>query len=185
MSGPDRWAQALLPHVLPADAIVLIDGRSGAGKSTLAQKLSDLAAQQGVWVQLIHMEDIYPGWDGLADAVEILATQIVGPLATGRHAQWQTYDWQQAAPGPVRRAQPGRPVLVEGVGALSQGSAPHATWRVWLEAPSDLRRSRAFARDGELYPPHWDGWADAEAAFIRTHRPAELADIVIDVEGNP
>ena len=31
----------------------------------------------------------------------------------------------------------------------------------------------------------WDGWADAEAAFIRTHRPAELADIVIDVEENP
>lgn len=182
MSKPQQWVGAILPHVLVPDAIVLIDGRSGSGKSTLARQLSEQAARQGVSVQFIHMENIYPGWDGLDAAVQILATNVVGPLAAGHDAQWPTYDWHRGTPGPPGSAQPGRPVVVEGVGALSQGSAPHATLRVWLEAPADLRRRRAFARDGELYPPHWSQWAQAEDAFIDRHRPADLADIIIEVE---
>lgn len=184
MSQVARWAEAIVPHAVAGDAIVLIDGRSGAGKSTLAREVSDQAALQGVSVQLIHVEDIYPGWGGLEDAVEIVATQIVGPLAAGRDAEWRTYDWDHAKPGPVQRAQPGRPVVVEGVGALSMGSAPHATWRVWMEAPASLRRDRALARDGDVYSPHWSHWAEAEAAYIHRHRPAELADMVIVVGGS-
>ncbi len=181
MSAPQHWVEAVLPHVLAPDAIVLIDGRSGSGKSTLAQQVVEHAARQGVSVQLIHMEDIYPGWDGLDEAVRILAADIIGPLAAGRAARWPTYDWHRDAPGPQQTAQPGRPVLIEGVGALSADSAPLASWRVWLEAPADLRRRRALARDGELYHPHWGRWAQAEDAFIDRHRPAERADIIIEV----
>ncbi|WP_167103648.1 hypothetical protein [Mycobacterium sp. DL592] len=185
MSGLAEWAEAIVPHVVAPDAIVLIDGRSGAGKTTLAREVCDRAALQGVSVQLIHVEDIYPGWGGLADAVQIVAAQIVGPLAAGRNAQWQSYDWDRGAPGPLRHAHSGQPVLIEGVGALSKDSAAHASWRVWMEAPTGLRRSRALARDGDLYRPHWTQWADAETGFINLHQPAKLADIIITTKESP
>ena len=41
--------------------VVTVDGYSGSGKSTLARAL---AAADSAW-QVLHMDDWYPGWDGL------------------------------------------------------------------------------------------------------------------------
>ena len=47
-------------------AIVLIDGRAGSGKSRFAGQLADLIFQSEKQLpKLIHMDDLYPGWDGL------------------------------------------------------------------------------------------------------------------------
>ena len=44
--------------------LLLIDGRTGSGKTTLATPLSaSLAAP------IVHLEYLYPGWDGLRDGV--------------------------------------------------------------------------------------------------------------------
>ena len=45
-----------------ARPVILVDGRSGAGKTTLA---TQLAARHPGW-QLVHADDIYPGWMGLS-----------------------------------------------------------------------------------------------------------------------
>lgn len=42
--------------------VVLIDGRSGAGKTTLA---NTLICHHADW-QLVHADDLYPGWSGLS-----------------------------------------------------------------------------------------------------------------------
>ncbi|MDT5079996.1 MAG: hypothetical protein QOJ80_4633 [Mycobacterium sp.] len=59
---------------------VLTDGRSGSGKSTLATQL------QQEWPDsvLVRLDDLYPGWDGLAWATEHVAASLLAPRSQGR-----------------------------------------------------------------------------------------------------
>lgn len=183
MTAPSwsAWAHALLPHVTAPAARVLIDGRSGSGKSTLAAELVTLAAAGGTAVQCVHLEDVYPGWDGLAAASQLVVTDILRPLRDHGTASWPTYDWHADGPGPVLHAHDQAPLLVEGAGVLTQASATLATFTIWLDASADLRQARAFARDGDLYRPHWHRWAAQEDEHLAREHPQELADLVIDV----
>ena len=51
--------------------------------------------------------------------------------------------------------------------------------RVWVDAPTALRKERALSRDGETYAPHWDRWAAQEDAVYGAVRPWENADLVL------
>lgn len=186
MTGPhtghdwSRWDDVLLPQVLAPRARILIDGRSGSGKSTLATRLVELAAAAGVDVQCIRLDDIYPGWGGLAAAAHIVAEDLLRPLHERGRGTWQQYDWQDAGPGPTHVVDAEQAIVVEGIGALSRQSAPLATYRVLVTADTSLRRRQALSRDGDLYRPHWDEWAAQEEQFIADHQPQTLADLVID-----
>jgi cytidylate kinase len=66
-------------------------------------------------------------------------------------------------------------VIVEGCGVLTPRSAPTAAVRVWLDAPLEVRRERALARDGEAYAPHWDTWAAQDEDHVRRDDPSRWA----------
>lgn len=149
--------------------VVLLDGRSGTGKTTLGEALAEQLD-----AQLVHLDDVYPGWDGLRAAADAVVTDVLGP-ASG-HRRW---DWDASAPAGWTAVDAGLPVVVEGCGALSRASAPLATLRVWLEAEDDERWRRAIGRDGEVFAREWDRWAAQEQAFIADEDPASLADVVI------
>ena len=159
-------------------AIVLIAGRSGAGKSTLATQLRDRWPGE---VQLVALDDIYPGWDGLGVGADMLATAILDPLAAGREAHWRRWDWAADAPGALMTTRPDLPLIAEGCGAITAASAALAPIRVWLESPRDARKARALARDGEAYRPHWERWAAQEVRHLADDDPTAHATIVVDV----
>lgn len=175
-----RWDDILLPQLLAPRARILIDGRSGSGKSTLATRLVELAAESDVAVQCIRLDDIYPGWDGLAAAARIVTEDVLRPLHEHGRGSWQQYDWQGARPGETHPVDGEQAVVIEGIGALSRESAPLATFRVWVTADPEVRRRQALSRDGDLYRPHWDRWAAQEELFIAQNQPQTLADLVID-----
>lgn len=182
------WARTLLPHVVQPGARVLIDGRSGSGKSTLAARLALLATDSGITVQCVHLEDIYPGWDGLEAGSRTVVTEILQPLLTVGQASWQTYDWHAAGPGPHLQADTASPLIIEGTGALTAASAALATFTIWVDADETFRQTRAFARDGDIYRPHWRRWADQEDLLLARENSPDLAAIVIDattVEESP
>lgn len=174
------WTRELLPHVAKPGARVLIDGRSGSGKSTLAEHLEAAAAEHGTPVQCVHLEDIYPGWDGLEAAAGIVANEILPQLAATGRASWPTWDWYADRPGAEMTADSESPLIIEGAGALTRASAPMATYSIWVEAAEDVRQARAFARDGDLYRPHWQRWAEQEDVLLAREDSPALADIVID-----
>ena len=71
--------------------IMLIDGPSGCGKTTLA---NELAVKYGK--QLVHMDDVYPGWSGLKAGTEII-TDLVFGTERPHFYQW---DWEHDRLGP-------------------------------------------------------------------------------------
>lgn len=154
----------------PAGAI-LIDGRAGSGKTTLAGQLA-----QRLDADLVHLDDLYPGWQGLAAA----SGQVAHPLLS--EGRWQRYDWAREALAEWHRTDPDRPLIVEGCGSITRDSAPLAALSVWVDAPESLRRERALRRDGELFRPHWDSWAAQEAEHLSRHRPELLSDLTVRVE---
>ncbi len=150
--------------------VVLIDGGAGAGKTTLATDL--VSAWPGDRPQFVSLDECYPGWGGLA-----AASAMVPGLVTG--TGFRSWNWTAGAPGAWRELDPSRGLVIEGCGAITPDSAALADLAIWLEMPSEQRKARALARDGQAFAAHWDEWALQEAEHWRTDRPADLADLVL------
>ena len=161
--GPDEAARELAPRLSalagerapassgeagarPGVPVVTIDGYSGSGKSTLAAALARL-----------HLDDWYPGWDGLAEGTHI-ARRIASDLRGGRASSYEAWDWENGRTGAMISV-PLAPTIIEGCGAIDA----EADLSVWIADPGeDERRSRALKRDGQTYAPHWQRWADQD-----------------------
>lgn len=156
-------------------AVVLVDGRSGSGKTTFAAALANRAR-----ARLLRLDDVYPGWDGLAAASRALVDGVLVPHGAGEIGALRTWDWGADRPAGVLPIQPGGPLVVEGCGALSRRAAELAAFRVWVELPDEERRERALARDGAAFAPHWTRWARQERAFLAREDPRRSADVLID-----
>lgn len=153
---------------------VLIDGRSGSGKSTLAIRFCQLWPDSG----LVRLDDIYPGWNGLLWACEHVQSSLLAPRADGSHGRWRSWDWDEERPGTWHTVEPGRRVVIEGVGVLTSASRRLADLAIWVDADDADRKHRALQRDGDSYLPHWDRWAAQEEDFIARFDPRRSADLI-------
>ncbi len=167
-------------------AVVAVDGPAGSGKTTIAAVLAGLLGDARHPAPVVHMDDLYPGWDGLADAVPLLVDQVLEPLATGGPARWRRYDWVEGRYAEEHQLPVTPAVVVEGVACGSLPCAPYLALLVWVDAPHDLRLSRGLARDGETFRPHWERWAAQERAHFAAHRTRERADLRLETgTGSP
>lgn len=160
----------------PAPVIIAVDGRSGAGKTTLAVELAARLRQHHK-VSLFHLEDIYPGWNGLMPGIERYVGTVLKPLSTGQAAEWTSWDWEKHYDGGLNVTLPAEIVIVEGVGAAADAARPMLDAVVWVESPGDDRRRRALTRDGSTYEPYWDSWAAQEDEWLSTDEVIDAADI--------
>lgn len=163
------------PEPLRPAATVLIDGPSGAGKSSLARAL--LAQMPGA--VLVRLDDIYPGWGGLRAASEQLGRCLLQARSAGLPGRWRRWDWERSRAAEWHVVPPGRPLIVEGCGALSAGGAPADALRVWLDADDQLRRERALLRDEGAFDEHWEMWDVQWRALIARRRPRRSATVIL------
>jgi anthranilate synthase component 1/para-aminobenzoate synthetase len=160
----------------PAPVIIAVDGRSGAGKTTLAVELAArLRAHHKV--SLFHLEDIYPGWNGLMAGVDRYVATVLAPLSRGEAAAWVSWDWEKHYDGDVRVTLPAEIVIVEGVGSAAAAARPFLSAVIWADSPEDIRRTRALDRDGGTYEPFWDQWAAQEEQWLRGDDVPGHADV--------
>ncbi len=159
--GPDEAARELAPRLSalagvratassgeagarPGVPVVTIDGYSGSGKSTLAAALTPLLPG---W-QVLHLDDWYPGWDGLAEGAHI-ARRIAADLRGGRASSYEAWDWEAGITGATIRV-PLAPTIIEGCGAIEA----EADLVIWIADPGEderrSRRSRATGRPTRL-----------------------------------
>ena len=160
----------------PAPVIIAVDGRSGAGKTTLAVELAARLRQHHK-VSLFHLEDIYPGWNGLMPGIERYVGTVLKPLSSGQAAEWTSWDWEKHYDGGLNVTLPAEIIIVEGVGAAADAARPMLDAVVWVESPGDDRRRRALTRDGSTYEPYWDSWAAQEDEWLSTDEVIGAADV--------
>ena len=180
--------------------IILVDGRTGSGKTTFAAALQNRLFQKGESApRVIHMDDLYEGWDGLQAGVDYLIRQILSPLGRREGASWQEWDWSAvdatsenaaasnaptkvgARTGTWREFRGGTPLIIEGVGSLSRIAAEQADVTIWLEADQTVRQARIAARQaaGDGDGSWFAMWSAQEADFYAREKSDEIADLVI------
>lgn len=162
---------------LSALDVLLIDGRSGAGKTRLADRAASLLQDEGIGAQMLRLEHLYPGWDGL----EAGSLAVARALDTGRYRR---YDWMAGAFAEEVLISARTPLIIEGCGAITRANLEAASrWAgpdanihsVWISSASQVRKQLALERDGEVFAPHWEEWAAQERAHFNRHRPWTLA----------
>lgn len=159
--------------------VIALDGPSGAGKTTLARGV-ELALGPTAPVAVVHMDHLYPGWDGLAEGPGLLTTQVLEPLARGERAEYRLWSWVRDEWAGTREVPPCRYLVVEGCGSSVQPAGAYAAVSVFVDADVALRLRRGIDRDGEVYRPQWQRWADQETALFTADATRERADLVLD-----
>ena len=152
--------------------VVLIDGRSGSGKTTLAD---DLAG--ALDLRVVHMDDLYEGWEGLRAGSDYAWQRILEPLSRGETARWNRWDWHASARAEEHALAPGEAFVLEGCGSLSRRAAGVAGLAIWLELDEEERHRRAAQRDGD--DSWWSGWRAQEDAFYAAERSSSLAGLAL------
>ena len=184
------WVLELAPApALPGGPLVVaVDGRSGAGKSTLAHSLAGAISSGGADAVVVHLDDLYPGWNGLDRVVPVVVEHVLAPLAGAGPVVVPSWDWDADVPGPscaFPALGPPRPrvVLLEGAGSGARATAAWLAGLIWVDADPQVRRRRALGRDGATYAPHWDRWSAQEEAYAAREQPRERAGLVLDATG--
>jgi len=163
--------------------VVAIDGPSGSGKTTLALGVRDAlttALGRTTPVPVVHMDEIFPGWDGLEPAPGLLTTQVLEPLSRGADAAYRLWDWSLDRWGETRELPWTATVLVEGCGSTVTPAGRFAAVRVFVEADPAVRMARGIERDGETYRQHWERWAAQERAIYAADGTRDRAHLVVD-----
>jgi energy-coupling factor transporter ATP-binding protein EcfA2 len=177
------------PPTLGAGRLVCVDGPSGSGKSTLAAALDRAfrdrlrppgTAADPSHVRVLHMDQMYDGWGGLAAGMRTVAVSVVGPLSLGEPGRYRRFDWHATAFAEERVVAPCDVLVIEGVGAWSSAVRGAVTCLVWTDTPSDVRLERSVARDGEALRERLLAWRAQEEAMFAREQTRAHADVVID-----
>ena len=155
-----------------ATTVVAVDGPSGSGKSEIADRLG-----RRLDATVLRVDEFVPGWRGLAEMPPALARDLLVPLAAGVPATVRPWDWHADRWGEPVLVKPGRYVVLDGCGSGSRALRPFLSLLVWVDAPADVRHARAMARDGDVYEPWWDVWAEQERRLFAAEQTAAAADV--------
>ena len=172
---------AELPPLAGPTRVIAVDGPAGSGKTTLAAQLGERL--DGALV--LNTDQLYPGWDGLAEGAERLVDDVLRPLSEGAAAAVRPWDWLSDSEGERRSLPACETLIVDGAGCGSRAAAPFLSMIIWLDADPELRQQRALERDGEMFAPHWESWAEQERALFEREQTRERADLIILADGDP
>ena len=162
------------PPTLGTARLVCVDGPAGSGKTTLADEVASLCG-----APVVHMDDLFEGWDGLPRVAEQLRT-LLPPLAEGRPGRYRRWDWPGHAWAETVVVPPAPLLVLEGVGSGASEHAALITVLAWVEVPYDLRMARGLERGGVGVAEHWRQWAVDEQDLFARERTRERADLVLD-----
>ena len=170
-----------LPPSAGSVRVIAIDGPAGSGKTTLASKLAEVLGDALV----LNTDQLYPGWDGLAEGAQRLVDDVLLPLSAGLAATVRPWDWSSGSEGEPRELPACATLIVDGAGCGSRAGAPFLSMIIWLDADVELRQQRALERDGEMFAPHWESWAEQERALFEREQTRQRADLIILTDDDP
>jgi uridine kinase len=181
---------SLLDHVQATPArlgrtrLISVDGPAGSGKSTLAGRIAARAEARGLHTLVIHMDDLYEGWNGAVRGFGLLRDHVLKRLADGREGRYRRYDWNLNAYAELHVVPVTLDLLiVEGVTSADRDADPWQSLRLWIETSNEVRLDRGIARDGEALRDHWLDWMRWERDHFAGENTRSRANVIVD--GSP
>lgn len=161
--------------------IIGVDGPSGSGKSTLAARMS-----ARIDAPIVQMDD-FVSWADLVGWWPRFEAQVVNPLLSGSDAHFRVRDWEDDEFGTSLngwKTVEWSPVVVfEGLTCTRSAIADRLAYRIWVEAPDDVRLRRGLDRDGDTHRDLWLASMHTESQFFTDDATRVRADL--RVNGNP
>lgn len=169
--------------------LIAIDGGGGAGKTTFASclqkaipgshivKIDDFYRPPQLRTPILSTNEINPNFDW-----DRLRTLVLDAVRGDKDISYQLYDFESGTlTGEVINVPPDATIIVEGVWSMQEAFLDFYDYRIWLEAPANLRLERGVSRDGEELRPVWvDEWIPIDDSYKKTQQPHLRADIVVD-----
>ena len=113
--------------------------------------------------------------------------QVLAPLCSGLDARYQVRDWAKDEFGTSlqgwKTTKWSPLVILEGVTCTRLAAADRLAYRIWVDAPEDLRLRRGMERDGETHRQLWLDWMREERQFFTEDGTRARADL--GVNGSP
>lgn len=159
--------------------IFTIDGPAGSGKTTLANELSIALADASGAMSVIHLDELYEGWDGALDSklFERISAWILTPIKNGLNPRHLKYDWYQGKYATWSEVPLTPIVIIEGVGSGHSVLRTYVSQAIWIEADDNLLLDRVVQRDGEVVRDEMLIWKARESAYFELHDVKQAAHI--------
>lgn len=159
--------------------IIAIDGHAGAGKTTLAKELT-LALSVHRQVGLIHLDEIYAGWDlALSNSLTESLSQILKSIATNKPITVPIYDWAAGRFNSTREIAPCDLIIIEGVGSAQRIVRELATVTIWIDIDPTTGLRRVLDRDGAAIEEQMGRWQIREEEHFRADATRENVDFIL------
>ncbi len=159
--------------------IIAIDGPAGAGKTTLAHQIY-LAVSPKMSVSIIHMDDLYDGWD---NALSLDLTKIL-LYVTDQHKQSKPstikkYNWSASAFEVNELLAPAKLLILEGVGSGDMAIQGELTALIWIDVNPEIGVTRVIDRDGTQVADEMRKWLRTQEEYFSQHSTREKADFIL------
>ena len=144
------------------------------GKTHLAVRIAD-----ALGATVIHLDDAYHGWGGLAAGRNAMIETVLTPLALGLPGRFRAWDWGRDIPGEIVDVLPAGMVVIEGCGASTPQSRKLASTVLWVECDENVRMARLFGRDSGNFKDFYDAWDAQVNEHIAHNEPITTATVVV------
>lgn len=184
MSAIDSVIRSIVESKLQASGstLITIDGPAGAGKTTLAEILKSELRQKAISVEIIHMDDLYDGWDNALGPKLGRALEDIAQQSHGKEIIHPIYNWAQKKFTRVKSIPTPQVLILEGVGAGRKEIREKTSLSIWVDIEPSLGVHRAISRDGEVIAPFMETWSQKQAEYFAEHHTRENASFTIVME---
>lgn len=159
--------------------IIAIDGPAGAGKTTLAETLS-LALAQKFSISLVHMDDLYPGWDGaLGNELTQSLIWITSCHKAKKDLTFAPFNWDRNSFEAPRHSKSTTLLILEGVGSAQRAIEEHLTTSIWLDLDPQTGFQRVIKRDGGHISDSMTRWLDQQRQHFTEDDTKERSEFII------
>ena len=159
--------------------IIAIDGPAGAGKTTLASTLS-LALAQNFSVTLIHMDDLYAGWDdALGEKLTQSLTWIISCHKAKKDLSFTPFNWSTYGFDATRNLPSTSLLILEGVGSSQIAIEEYLATSIWLDLDVEAGFQRVIQRDGEHIAEAMKAWLDHQKQHFESDRTKERSEFIL------
>ena len=157
--------------------LLAIDGPAGSGKTTLAAKLQS-EYQLTSTVQVIHMDDLYNGWENaLSEELTLKLSSIVHAHKAGENFSLAKFNWFTMKFDEAELINATEVLILEGVGAAQKIVRDAGAKTYWIETPTEIGLQRVLNRDGHHLRDLMLKWQTHQDAHFQIDKTAENCDV--------